>query len=141
MTTIAGATDSRAVPGRNEWGYIQIADGVVAKLAAQAAAEVPDAGAAATRLLGVSVPGSTLLGTRSTDLDGLPKVSASVDGSTVSLSVSMSVRWPVSVAQVSAAVRERITERLTEMTGLIVTEVRILVTDLVTTLPAPARVR
>ena len=44
--------------GRNELGTISIADGVVTKIAARAAAENPDAGAAAARMLGRAVPGA-----------------------------------------------------------------------------------
>jgi uncharacterized alkaline shock family protein YloU len=51
------------------------------------------------------------------------------------------VRWPASVPQVSDAVRERIRSRVGELTGLIVTEVSISVTALVTQLPAPPRVQ
>ena len=48
------ATDVAAAPpaaGRNELGAITIDDSVVAKIASRAAAEEPDAGAAAPRLL------------------------------------------------------------------------------------------
>ena len=46
--------------GRNELGTISIADGVVSKIAARAAAENPDAGAAAARMLGRAVPAEGL---------------------------------------------------------------------------------
>src|ERR1019366_4962788 len=57
--------------GRNELGTISIADGVVSKIAARAAAENPDAGAAAVRMLGRVVPGAGHLGVRGTDLQAL----------------------------------------------------------------------
>jgi len=52
--TETAATETRAAPlsGRNELGRITVADHVVTKIAAQAAAENPDAGAAAVRVLG-----------------------------------------------------------------------------------------
>jgi hypothetical protein len=48
--------------GRNEFGTIVIRDDVVAKIAACAAAEIPDAGAAATRVTGRAIPGGGRLG-------------------------------------------------------------------------------
>jgi hypothetical protein len=85
MTTAAQA-EARAVAkvGRTELGTISIADGVVSKIAARAAAENPDADAAAVRMLGRAVPGAGHLGLRGTDLAGLPKTSVDVDGSKAS---------------------------------------------------------
>jgi len=119
-------------PGRGELGTITIAESVVAKLAAQAALEVPDAGAAAPRLLGRSLSGAGGLGVRQTSLSALPKVSATVDNSIALLRLEISVRWPASVPAVTAAVRERVRTRLVALTGLDVAEVTIRVTDLVT---------
>jgi uncharacterized alkaline shock family protein YloU len=125
--------------GRNELGTISIGDPVVAKLAAQAAVEIPDAGAAAPRLLGRSLAGAGSLGVRSTSLTGLPKASAHVDGSIALIRLEISVRWPASVPAVTAAVREHVRARLAELTGLHVPEVHIEVTDLVTASSQPAR--
>ena len=127
-------------PGRTELGVITINDRVVEKMAARAAVEVPDAGAAAPRVLGRSVTGAAALGVRPTSLTALPKSSADVDGSTVILDLSISVRWPASVPEVTSAVREHVRGRVHELTGLTVTEVAITVTDLVTRLPGPPRV-
>jgi uncharacterized alkaline shock family protein YloU len=132
---------SGARPGRTELGTISINDRVVEKMAARAAIEIPDAGAAASRFLGRSMAGASALGARQTSLDGLPKTSADVDGSRVILDLSISVRWPASVREVSDAVREHVRSRVSELTGLIVTEVSISVTALVTQLPAPPRVQ
>jgi uncharacterized alkaline shock family protein YloU len=128
-------------PGRTELGMISINDRVVEKMAARAAIEVPDAGAAASRFLGRSMAGASALGARQTSLTDLPKTSADVDGSRVILDMSISVRWPASVPEVSDAVREHVRSRVGELTGLIVTEVSISVTALVTQLPAPPRVQ
>ena len=113
------------------------------KVAACAAAEVPDAGSSAPRVLGHSLAraGAGALGTRKTSLSGLPKVSADVDGSTVALDLSISVRWPASVPAVTSAVREQVRRRVRALTGMTVLEVDISVTDLVTRLDKPARVR
>jgi uncharacterized alkaline shock family protein YloU len=127
-------------PGRTELGMISINDRVVEKMAARAAAEIPDAGQAAPRILGHSVTGAGAFGARRTNLTAPPKASADVDGSVVVLDLSISVRWPASVPEVSAAVREHVRARVSELTGLTVTEVSIAVTDLVTRLPAASRV-
>lgn len=138
----AGSAPRPASPGRAAaLGRIDISDSVVAKIAGRAALEHPDAGAAATTLLGVTLPGAGLLGTKTTDLHELPKTSATVDGSVATVELTLSVRWPKSVAQVTGAVRDHVRGRLTELTGLDVTEVRISVTDLATTFAAPPRVR
>ena len=139
-TTDARAAHADAVPGHSERGTVTISTRVVAKLAARAAAEVPDAGAAAPRVLGRTMAGPRSPGARQTSLTGLPKVTADVDGSRVMLDVAISVRWPASVPAVTTSVREHVTGRVTELAGLTVTEVAISVTDLATSLPAPARV-
>jgi uncharacterized alkaline shock family protein YloU len=139
-----GTAAALAVPssraGRTELGMISIDDRVVEKMAARAAAEIPDAGAAAPRVLGRSVTGAAALGARTTSLTALPKASADVDGLIVILDLSISVRWPVSVPEVASAVREHVRSRVKELTGLTVAEVSISVTDLATRLPGPSRV-
>ena len=142
MTTPAAVlpAPSGSRPGRNELGAITINDRVVEKVAARAAVEIPDAGAAASRFLG-RVAGASALGARRTSLTALPKTSVNVDGSLASLDLSISVRWPASVPEVASAVREHVRSRVAELTGLTVTEVSISVTALVTQLPAPPRVR
>jgi len=127
--------------GRNELGTISIADGAVTKIAARAAAENPDAGAAAARMLGRVVPGAGHLGVRGTDLQGLPKTSVDVDGSKAFVTLELSVRWPASVPAVTAQVRHHVRDRVTELTGLDVAEIHIVVADLATDIAPPPRVR
>lgn len=148
MTVVGAHRDDAAEPaaadsavGRNELGTVSVSDRVVGKLASRAAMEVPDAGAAAPRVLGRSVSGAGALGVRETDLDALPKTSADVDGSMVVVDLQISVRWPASVPAVADAVREHVRSRIRELTGLNVTEVSISITDLVTNLAPPSRVR
>jgi len=129
-------TDTDTVPGR-----IVIGDGVVAKLASRAVLEVPDAGGAAPRLLGRTVPGAGHLGIRGTSLTALPKASADVDGDLAYIDVSISVRWPASVPHVTAQVRDHIRARVHALTGLTVAEVRITVDAVVTHVAPAARVR
>ncbi|MEO6956547.1 MAG: Asp23/Gls24 family envelope stress response protein [Antricoccus sp.] len=129
-----------AVPGRNAQGTISINDSVVAKLAARATLDNPHAGAAASTVLGLTLPGAALLGTKDTDLEALPKCSATVDGAVATVELTISVRWPNSVAKVASEVRDLVRSRVHELTGLKVTEVRIDVTDLATTGPPRQRV-
>ena len=138
-----GAQDGPvARAGRNELGTISIGDGVVSKIAAQAAAENPDAGAAAARMLGRAVPGASQLpGVRSIDLDAKPKTSVDVDGSKAYVTLELSVRWPAPVRQVTEQVRGHVRDRLRELAGLDVDEVHIIVKDLATDIVPPPRVR
>jgi uncharacterized alkaline shock family protein YloU len=130
-----------ALLGRGELGSIVIADRVVTKIAACAAAEHSDAGAAAARMLGRALPGAGYLGVRGTDLDALPKTSVEVDGSKAFVTMEISVRWPESVLEVTEQVRRRVQDRVAELTGLQVDEVHIVVSDLATDLIPPPRVR
>ena len=130
--------------GRTERGTVTISDRVVQKVAARAAIEIEDAGAAAPRILGRSLAGlanASPAGIRSTSLDALPKANADVDGSLVALDLQLSVRWPASIPGTTRKVRDHVSARVTELTGLTVTEVQIQVIDLVTDLPAPPRVK
>lgn len=141
ITAVPAEARAVAKVGRTELGTISIADGVVSKIAARAAAENPDAGAAAVRMLGRAVPGAGHLGLRGTDLAGLPKTSVDVDGSKAFLTLEISVRWPASVPVVTEQVRSHLRRRVTDLTGLSVEEVHIVVADLVTDIARPPRVR
>ena len=139
----AGEQDGAvARSGRTELGTIRIADGVVAKIAARAAAETPDAGAAAARVLGRAVPGASHLpGVRATDLHGLPKTSVLVDGAKAYVTLELSIRWPASVHEVTGQVRRHVRDRVAELAGLNVEEVHIVVADLAVDIAPPPRVR
>jgi uncharacterized alkaline shock family protein YloU len=139
--TAPAATAGLAQGGRTELGTIRIGDSVVTKIAARAAAENPDAGAAAARVMGRSVPGAGHLGLRGTDLDALPKTTVQVDGSKAFVTLEISVRWPAPVPEVTARVRSHVRARVTELTGLDVDEVHIVVADLATDIAPPPRAR
>lgn len=142
VDTVGSAERPLAEPGgRTDLGTITISDGVVAKIAARAALDVDDAGSAAPRLLGRSLARVSAPGVRATSLDDLPKCSAEVDGGLVHVAVEISVRWPASVPATASTVRERIRDRVTDLTGLRVAEVVVTVSDLVSKLPPPPRVR
>lgn len=140
-TAVKARTDRSPAVGRTELGAISVSDAAVSKIAARSAVENPDAGAAATRLLGVSVPGAAHLGGHATDLAALPKVSVEVDGASVFCDLTISVRWPANIADVTKAVRAHVIDRVHELTGLSVEEVHITVADLVTDIASPPRVR
>jgi uncharacterized alkaline shock family protein YloU len=128
--------------GRNELGTIRIADSVITKLAAQAAAENPDAGAAAARMLGRAVPAADQLpGVRGTDLQGLPKTSVLVDGAKAYVTLELSIRWPASIPDVTGQVRRHVRDRVRALAGLEVDEVHITVADLALDVARPPRVR
>lgn len=137
-TTEAGAA---APAARTELGTITIADGVVAKIAARAATENPDVGAAAPRIMGRALPGAEHLGLRATDLAGLPKTSVDVDGSKAFVNLEISVRWPAAVPTIADQLRSHLCTRIAQLTGLSVEEVQIVVADLVTEITPPPRVR
>jgi uncharacterized alkaline shock family protein YloU len=136
-----GTAGTPARAGRNELGLISIADQVVTKIAATAAAENPDAGAAVARMLGRAVPGAGHMGVRGTDLDALPKTTVEIDGSKAFVHLEISVRWPASVPEVTGQVRRHVRDRVGELTGLQVEEVDIVVSDLATDVTPPPRVR
>ena len=127
--------------GRNELGTIAMRDDVVAKIAALAAVEIPDAGAAATRVMGRAIPGGGRLGLRTADLEALPKTKAEIDGNSTFLSIELSIRWPASVPDTTAQVRQHVRERVQELAGLAVAEVDITVADLTADIAPPPRVR
>lgn len=122
--------------GETGLGTLSIDDRVVAKVASRAAAENPDAGAVASRLLRASLPGG-----RSTSLESLPRATATVDGATAFIGVQISVRYPAPLVETTEAVRAAVRDRVAAMTGLRVAEVDITVDALVTDLPTPPRVR
>ena len=140
MTAVA---ETRPAPlaGRTELGRITVADSVVTKIAAQAAAENPDAGAATARVLGRAVPGAGRLGVRDTDLDALPKTTVQVDGSKAYVSLEIAIRWSASVPEVTGQVRRHVQERVRDLAGMEVDEVDIVVADLATDITPPSRVR
>jgi uncharacterized alkaline shock family protein YloU len=131
-----------AQAGRNELGTISIADGVVTKIAARAAAENPDAGAAAARMLGRAVPAASRMpGVRNIDLEALPKTTVQVDGSKAFITLEISVRWPASIPEVTMQLRSHVRDRVRQLAGLDVDEVHIVVADLATDITPPPRVR
>jgi uncharacterized alkaline shock family protein YloU len=138
--TAVAETRTATLAGRTELGRITVAGSVVTKIAAQAAAEHPDAGSAAARVLGHTVPGAGHLGVRGTDLAALPKTTVQVDGSKAYVTLELAVRWTASVTEVTRQVRRHVRERVRELAGLEVDEVHIVVSSLATDITPPPRV-
>jgi uncharacterized alkaline shock family protein YloU len=104
-------------------GAIHVSQGVVAKVAAYAASELPDVGGAWHGL-----------GRR-------PKVTAHVDGTQAYLELVVSVRWPAPVPRVTSALRRHVRDKVQQLTGLQVGAVNIQVADLTADTAPVARVR
>jgi uncharacterized alkaline shock family protein YloU len=102
-------------------GSTEIADRVVERIAARAAAEVDDAHGPARRLLGLRVPGVAA-----------PKVTVQIDGHLATVRLALSVRYPAPIRQVTRQVREHVMTRVGELTGLDVRHVDIDIPALIT---------
>jgi uncharacterized alkaline shock family protein YloU len=103
-------------------GRLEIADWVIERIAAQAAAEVDRATGTPRRMLGVSFGSPT----------DRPDVSARVDWPIAIVDVVMSVAWPAPVVtKVTEQVRARIVQQLVDLAGLRAAQVDIRVTALV----------
>jgi len=112
-------------------GRTRIGDTVVEKIAARAVSEVDHVGGAANRVLGVAIGAD--------NADNSPKVTARVDGTTVTLDVRLSVTYPAPVGTVTREVREHVIERLTTLTGLSTRQVDITVAALHSATASPRR--
>ncbi len=97
----ASAAASVTVPVAGDRGRLDIADRVIAKIAAQAVAEVDQATGVARRVLGVSVGD-----------DGQARVSARLDGQVARVDVALAVNWPCDVLAVTRRVRAHIRDQL-----------------------------
>jgi uncharacterized alkaline shock family protein YloU len=121
------ATRSRATELVTEQGRTTIADVVVSKIAGVAAREVPGVHELVTQGVGGAVSG---LAQRMTGADTRSQgVNVEVGEREAAIDLRLTVDYGVSIPQVAEAVRRNIMSRLEAMTGLIVKEVNIDVTD------------
>ena len=124
---VAGARP-RATDLITEQGRTRILDVVVAKIAAIAVQEVAGVHSLVTQGVGGAVAG---LAQRMTGSDTRAQgVQVEVGEREAAIDLAMTVEYGVSIPQVADAVRRNIMNRLESMTGLIVKEVNIDVTDL-----------
>ncbi len=118
----------RATELVTEQGKTTIADVVVAKIAGIAAREVPGVHELVTQGVGGAMTG---LAQRVTGADTRTQgVNVAVGEREAAIDLRLTVDYGVSIPQVAEAVRRNIMSRLEAMTGLIVKEVNIDVTDL-----------
>ena len=105
------------LPAPEQRGRTAIADRVVARLAARAAAEVEQTGGAARQLIGVAMGRETG--------EGTARVSARVDGHLAVIEMRLSLAYPAPVRALTREVRRHVIERVTGLTGLEVRHVDI----------------
>ena len=118
----------RATELVTEQGKTTIADVVVSRIAGIAAREVPGVHELVTQGVGGAVTG---LAQRMTRADTRSQgVNVEVGVREAAIDLRLTVEYGVSIPQVAEAVRRNIMNRLESMTGLIVKEVNIDVTDL-----------
>jgi uncharacterized alkaline shock family protein YloU len=130
MTDTLSVPDAdRVVSAASGRGWTRVSDGVIEKIASQAAFEVePVGGRGAHRLLGVALPGMSLSGgsaPRGAAATARPRVTAHVDGHLARLSMSVGVHYPAPLRQVAVTVRARVVETVARLAALEVREVDI----------------
>jgi uncharacterized alkaline shock family protein YloU len=109
-----------SVVAPEERGSLEIEDRVVERIAAYAAAEIPEVSGPPRRVLGASFG---WIGTP-------PRASARIAGGRATVHLQMCVRWPCGIRSVTERVREHVTERVGALTGLLVGTVDITVSSL-----------
>ena len=103
-------------------GQTTIAERVVARVAAQAAAEVGQTGGAARQLIGIRIGRQAG--------EGTARVHARTEGHLAMIEMRLSLAYPASVRALAREVRQHVIERVTSLTGYEVHHVDIEVTRL-----------
>jgi uncharacterized alkaline shock family protein YloU len=106
MTALDGAG---ALPAPAQRGQTTIAERVVARVAAQAAAEVGQTGGAARQLIGITIGRQTG--------EGNARVSAHTEGQVAMIEMRLSLAYPVPLRALTREVRRHVMERVTGLTG------------------------
>ena len=112
--------EAAILPEPGQRGRTTIADRVVARVAAQAAAEVEQTGGAARQLAGITIGRQTG--------EGIARVGARTDGHLAMIEMRLSVAYPAPVRTLTREVRRHVMERVTGLTGF---EVRAVDIDVV----------
>lgn len=113
------AAGSGEAAGDASRGSTTIDDRVVARIVAEAAAEIGGSGGLGRKVLGVPVPGRRPARTE-----------VRVNGDIVTARVAMSVTYPMPVREVARQVRDGVRGRVAELTGLTVRQVDVDVAEL-----------
>lgn len=95
-------------------GTLTVPAAVVAKIAAQAASELPAVGAASGGILG--------LGARR-DFDDRPKADAELFGNTAVITVNLGITYPTPLRAAAETIRAHIADRVGELTGFDIEQV------------------
>ena len=114
-------------------GELTIADRVVERVAGYAATQVPGAGAAPRRVLGIH------LGDARPDSEAA--VRARVDGGTATVEATLAVEWPRPVHEVARRFREHVRADVLRLTGVQVAHIDIEVVSLPAHAAAARRVQ
>ena len=125
-TTVAPSATAVATTGSSK-GRTTIAESVVAKIASMAAREVEGVDSLGGMLSGAI---SGVVGRIRGDEHRTAGVGVEVGERQAAVDLSMTVRYPYPIHQTAEAARDNVIERIEAMTGLVVVEVNIAVTDL-----------
>jgi uncharacterized alkaline shock family protein YloU len=117
---VSAPGEAAILPAPGQRGRTTIADRVVARVAAQAAAEVEQTGGAARQLIGVTLGRQTG--------EGTARVGVRTDGHLAMIEMRLSVAYPAPVRTLTREVRRHVMERVTGLTGF---EVRAVDIDVV----------
>ena len=98
-----------ALPAPAQRGQTTIAERVVARVAAQAAAEVGQTGGAARQLIGIRIGRQAG--------EGAARVHARTEGHLAMIEMRLSLAYPASVRALAREVRQHVIERVTSLTG------------------------
>lgn len=99
---------------RSRAGTLTVPAAVVAKIAAQAASELPEVGAASGGILGI--------GSRR-NFDGRPRAEAQLFGSTAVLELDLGLTYPTPLRETTERIRAHVIERVGRLTGFVVEQV------------------
>lgn len=113
QTPPARTTASSGVE-RPRAGTLTVPAAVVAKIAAQAASELPEVGAASRGILGIG-------GRR--NFDGRPNADAQLYGSTAVLEIELGLTYPTPLQGTTERIRSHVIERVGQLTGFVVEQV------------------
>ena len=98
-----------ALPAPAQRGQTTIAERVVARVAAQAAAEVEQTGGAARQLIGITIGRQAG--------EGAARVHARTEGHLAMIEMRLSLAYPAPVRALAGEVRRHVIERVTGLTG------------------------
>ncbi len=121
LTTGAGLAPAPGVLEPRRRGRLVLADRVLEKIAAQAAAEVAVTAGRSGGFLGIGAEA---------DASARPKVDVTLSAESADLALSVGITYPGSIRRATQEVRDHVTERVETLTGVDVRRVDVDVTFL-----------